>query len=62
MFNNKIVHHMSVFSRTDLEQCKHERDKLMTDLGEANNRIGLLIKEGDERHVTLENARQKDVM
>ena len=53
---------MTVFSRTDLEQCKHERDKLMTDLGEANNRIGLLIKEGDERHVTLENARQKDVM
>ena len=39
-----------------------ERDKLRGDLTEALSRIGLLVKEGDERAATLEKSREKDLL
>ena len=39
-----------------------ERDKYKADLSEANSRILLLVKEGDDRQSALERSREKELL
>ena len=48
--------------RSTQEQASAEITKLKSDLVEANGRISLLVKEGDERHTTLEKSRDRELM
>ena len=52
----------SVLYRSTQEQATAEINKLKSDLAEANGRISLLVKEGDERHTTLEKSRDRDLL
>ena len=49
-------------SRSTGDHLVAERDKLKADLNEANSRISLLVKEGDERTAAMEKAREKDML
>ena len=51
-----------VMCRSTQEQATAEINKLKSDLAEANSRISLLVKEGDERHTTLEKSRDRDLL
>ena len=39
-----------------------ERNKLKADLNEANSRITMLVKEGDERTAALEKSHERDAL
>ena len=57
-----IITQVTVVSRSTQEQARAEITKLKSDLAEANSRISLLVKEGDERHITLEKSRDRELL
>lgn len=48
-------------SRAHLEAVTEERDKLRTDLADANHRASLLAQEVDEHHAKIEKASRAEV-
>lgn len=47
--------------RSCLEQMTGERDKLHSDLAEANQRAALIATEVDDRHARMERASQTQI-
>ena len=43
------------------DQITAERNKIRGDLNEANNRILILIKEGDERYNSMERSKDREI-
>ena len=52
---------LSCDPRTTNEHVTGERDKLRSDLTEAHNRISLLVKEGDDRHNSMERSKDNEI-
>ena len=52
---------VNVLYRTANDHMTLEKDKLKSDLAEAHNRISLLVKEGDERHNSLEKSKDREI-
>ncbi len=50
-----------LFCRTTNEHVTAERDKLLVDVTDHHNRITVLVKEGDERHGTLERNKEREI-
>lgn len=50
-----------IFDRTISDAATAERDKLKQDLSEANQRIALIIKEGDERQTSSDQKRENEL-
>ena len=70
MFVNLPSHYFSrmhvcclfVYSRSSLDNSNGEKEKLKTDMVDANNRIGMLVKEGDERQTLFERNKEKELL
>ena len=52
---------LSLLTRLLSEQKAAERQKLKQDLNEANARISLLVKEGDDRQTALERLKEHEL-
>ena len=51
-----------MYSRSSLDNSNGEKEKLKTDMVDANNRIGMLVKEGDERQTLFERNKEKELL
>ena len=47
--------------RNNTEHLAAERDKLRSDYTDANQRITILVKEGDDRCTALEKLKDKEI-
>ena len=54
-----FMQHLIIF-RHQTEHLMAERNKLKADLTEVNNRIIILVKEGDDRYTLLEKSKEKE--
>ncbi|CAH1791982.1 unnamed protein product [Owenia fusiformis] len=50
------------YLKESVHTLKAEKGKLSRDLTDANNRVGILVKEGDERTANMERAKEKELL